>query len=270
MFARLKIVLELWREIMKRGWKYLWCLIAVMGLVSVPAGAADVDAGQKKPLTMKEMGKMSSAQLIERTDATAEEDYEAGLIAYGRQEFVEAQGLFERAAKKGNIKALGKYAEILNRAGFVNEAAAAYLQAANRGDADAQFSLAAMYMDLNSYDLKDITAKARPAEARKWLLKAAEQGHAGAIGLLVDAYVHGGLGLTDAERSDAVVLEWINKGADINNATALTALADAYKNGKYGLPIDLKQADEWGEKAKAAIGMAEKKKVEKPKRKRRL
>jgi TPR repeat protein len=256
---------------MMRGWKYLWCLITVMSLVSVPAGAANVDGGQKKPLTEEEMGKMTSAQLINRTDATADEDYEAGQIAYGRQEFVEAQGLFERAAKKGNIKALGKYAEILNRAGFVNEAAAAYLQAANRGDADAQFALAAMYLDLNSYDLKDINAKARPTEARKWLLKAAEQGHAGAIGLLVDAYVHGGLGLTDAERSDAVVLEWINKGADINNATALTALSQAYREGKYGLAVDTKLADEWGEKAKAAIGVAEKKeKTEKPKRKRRL
>ena len=246
---------------MRRGWKCLWCLIVIMAIASAQAVAADVDTGKKKPLTPQEMGRMTSAQLLLRTDATGDEDYEAGLIAYGRQEIVEAQGLFERAAKKGNIKALGKYAEILNKAGFVNEAAAAYLQAAKRGDAESQFNLAAMYMDFNSYDLKDISTRQRTDEARKWLEKAAEQGHAGAVGLLMEAYVHGGLGMTDAERTDATVLEWINKAVDLNNASAMSYLSDAYRHGKYGLAVDIKLANEWDKKAKAALGVVQKKKV---------
>lgn len=254
---------------MRRGWKYVVGLLLVMLWSSVAVAAPDTGVTQQKPLTKEQMYKMSSAVLLRRADATAEEDYQAGTIAYDRAELVEAQGLFERAAKKGHTGAMDRYAEILSRAGFINEAAASYRQAAELGDANAQFSLASMYMDLNSYDLKDVSAAARPGEARKWLVKAAEQGHASAISLLASAYVNGGLGLTDADRSDAEILKWLKQAANVGDSSSMGKLAEAYRNGQYGLAVDVDLAKEWDKKANEAFGIKqEEKQVVKRKKKR--
>jgi len=263
---------EFWREGMMLGWKRgLWLMVLSCW---VPVAVADLFVGgvtgraesgvagsaEKKPT--------SSADFFFRQDAAPEEDYQAGIIAYNRNELIEAQGIFERAANKGHTGAMVRLAEILDRSGFVAEAARMYLKAAEFGNADAQFGLGGMYMDLNAYDLNQLGAKADPLAARKWFTLAAEQGHADALKLITGVYIGGGMGITDAERSDTEVLKWINLAIDkIKDADAMDALAAAYRTGKYGLAVDPKLADEWVAKAKKTRGIKEEE-VKKKKKKR--
>jgi TPR repeat protein len=250
-----------------QGFKFGVCLLVMLCWASVAVGATDAGSEPKQPLTYEQMKKMSAADLLRRTDATAEEDFEAGNIAMDRMEVVEAQGLYERAGKKGHSGAMVKYGDLMNRAGFIDDARSAYRHAAELGDPAGQYNLGAMYMDLGNYDWNDLDSKARPLEARKWILKAAEQGYKDAINVMALSYAEGGLGLTDAERTDAEVLKWINKSADLGNGAAMDWLAEAYRKGKYGLKVDTALAKEWATKAKLAYGIKEKK--EKVQRKRR-
>ncbi len=252
---------------MMRGFRLGICLMALLSWSSAGVGATDADSKQQKPLTLKQMYKMTSAQLLNRT-ATAEEDYLAGQIAYDRGEIVEAQGMFERAAKRGHTGAMVKYADILSRAGFMKDAYASYRQAAELGDPEAQFNLAAMYLDLGNYDWKNIDSKVNEVEARKWLMMAAEQDYPDAINLAASIYASGGLGLADAERTDAEVLKWVRKSAELGTGTSMQILATAYRKGKYGLAVDKKLADEWDAKANKAFGVKEREK--KKARKKRL
>lgn len=224
-------------------------------------GAEAVDPG---------LYKKNSGRMLKEVGGDAKEDYEAGIIAYDRAEIVESQGLFERAASKGHVKAMVRLGEILERAGFVAEAATWYRKAADLGDADAQFSLGSMYLDISSFNGSKVFAQPDLVQARKWFVLAANQGHEEAISALMHAYVDGGLDLTKEERSDAEILKWIKRGADAGIPSAMNVLAEAYRAGKYGLGADTKQADEMADKAKKAQGIKEEEKKEEKKRKRRL
>jgi len=210
----------------------------------------------------------SSADFLYRLDATPEEDYQAGMLAYKRGELIEAQGIFERAANRGHVGAMSRFAEMLDRSGFVRESVTWYLKAAQLGDADAQYSLGSMMLDLNNYDLTKIGVKTDPIAARKWIMLAAEQGHPEAIKIILLAYVGGGLGLTEADRSNAEVVKWIDIAIDkFNDSEAMDALAVAYRTGKYGFEADPKLADEWAAKARKVRGDKEEE-VKKKKKKR--
>jgi len=221
-----------------------------VGGVTGKAESGVVDSKSKKPTT--------SAEYLFRQDATPEEDYQAGLIAYNRNELIEAQGIFERAANRGHVGAMVSLAEILDRSGFINDAVKWYIKAAQLGNANAQYSLGSMMLDLNDYDLTKIGVKTDVVAARKWLILAAEQGHAEAIKVIFVAYFAGGLGLTEAERSNAEVIKWIDIAIDkFEDAEAMDALATVYRLGKFGFEIDTKQADEWAAKARKARGQKE-------------
>jgi TPR repeat protein len=240
---------------MMRGNIFRICLLFI--LLGTSAAYGDTDAVQKKPLTLMDMYKMNSADLLRRPDATAEEDYLAGQIALSRGEIVEAQGMFERAAKKGHTGAMVKYADILARAGFMKDAIESYRQAANLGDPAGQFNLGAMYLDLGNYDWKNLDSKANDVEARKWIMKAAEQDYPDAVNLIASIYASGGMGLTDAERTNAEILKWLHKSADLGTGTAMDKLSEAYTKGLFGLSVDQKLADEWAAKAKKVYGVKE-------------
>ncbi len=253
---------------MMRGYKFWVCLMVILGWSSVAVGATSAAPEEKKPLTVEQMYKMDSADLLRRTDATAEEDYQAGKIAMERGETVEAQGMFERAAKKGHTGAMIKYGEVLARAGFMKEAVASYRQAAELGDPEGEFLLGSMYLDLGNYNWQDPGVKIDSKEAFKWIKMAAEQDYAQAINLMASAYASGGFGLTDAERTNEEILKWLHKSADFGDGTAMDKLADAYREGKFGLTVDEKMADDWHLKATKAYGMKEHKKTKA--RKKRL
>ena len=254
---------------LKRGlWMVImscWASVAVadlfVGGVTGKPPSGEAGAAPKKPT--------SSAEFLFRQDATPEEDYQAGIIAYNRNELIEAQGIFERAANKGHAGAMTRLAEILDRSGFVKEAAGWYLKAAQLGYAEAQYGLGMMYMDLNAYDLTQTGVKADPVTARKWFELAAEGGHEGALKLVVDAYINGSLGLTAAELTDAAVLKWINMSIDkANDPDAMAALAVAYHKGKYGFKVDEKLAKVWEAKADKARGIKKEEEAKKKKKKR--
>ncbi len=243
-------------------WKRGLCLIALsccipvaiadlhVGGVTGKAESGVADSAPKKP--------RSSADFLFRMDATPEEDYQAGIVAYDRNELIESQGIFERAAKKGHTGAMVRLADLLDRAGFVAEAAGWYMKAAEAGNADAQYKLGSMYMDLNAYDLTKSGVKTDPVTARKWLVRAAEQGNPESIKLVADAYITGGLGLTEAEQTDAEVLKWIDIAIEkISDPDAMEALAVIYRKGKFGFEANKQLADEWVAKARFARGIKE-------------
>jgi TPR repeat protein len=213
----------------------------------------------------------TSADFLFRMNATPEEDYQAGLIAFKRGELIEAEGIFERAAKKGHTGAMVRLAEMLDRYGFVREALTWNLKAARLGNADAEYKIGQMYMDLNDYDLKRKESKIDPVSAYKWFKMSAEGGNKDAIALIASAYVAGAKdkGISDAERTDAEILKWVNQDITVNDSVAsMQVLAKAYREGKYGLAVDTKKADEWDAKIRAITGAKDDSK--KKKKKQRL
>jgi len=226
-----------------RAWKFGLCLMLLqcgLPLAAVAAGEAP-----------------NSAAMLRRLDASPQEDYDAALVAYNRGELIEAQGIFERAANRGHAGAMIELAGILERSGFNSDAAVWYRKAAELGDADGQFRLGSMYLDWDAYDKSKPGVTLDFASARKWFLLAAEQGHRAAIGIVASAYVGGGLGLGEQERSDAEVLKWIRRAIDVDNAEAMDAMAGAYRTGKYGMEVDLQEADAWEARAAELRGIKE-------------
>ena len=111
-------------------------------------------------------------------------------------------------------------------------------EAANSGDADAQFKLGQYYSD---YENADKNYK----EAAKWLGKAAEQGHAEAqfeLGKLLLT------GLVEENNKDMIVeaVKWFRNSAEQGYGKAQMRLGDFYENGLEGVvPQNLPEALKW-------------------------
>lgn len=106
-------------------------------------------------------------------------------------------------------------------------------EAANSGDADAQFKLGQYYS-------VDENADKNYKEAAKWLGKAAEQGHAEA------QFKYGWLLHTDivGEANIIEAVKWLRKSAEQGYGKAQMQLGDLYENG-VGVPRDLSEAVRW-------------------------
>lgn len=115
-------------------------------------------------------------------------------------------------------------------------------QAAESGDAEAQFKLGALYA--NGKGVKQ-DSKA----AAQWLRKAARQGHCAAQTLLGWCYA-GGNGVS---KNPAEALEWYSKAAEQGDTDAMCSLADLYLEGQPGIERNARQALAWYERA-ANIG----------------
>jgi TPR repeat protein len=111
-------------------------------------------------------------------------------------------------------------------------------QAAEGGDAEAQFKLGALYA--NGKGVKQ-DSKA----AAKWLRKSAKQGFFPAQTLLGWCYA-GGNGVSQ-DMGDA--LEWYSKAAEQGDADAMCSLADIYIQGQAGIEQNTRAALDWYEKA---------------------
>ena len=183
--------------------------------------------------------------------AAPEDDYRAGSQAYRGGDVVQAMARLKASADAGYAPAQSLLGYILNQAEFNDEAVAYYRKAAAQGDAEGEFGLGSMYAAGEG-------VKRDPAEARKWITRAAEKGHVPAVRLLAQGYIKGELGIDEAERGSADALRWVRRAADAGDAPALEQLALAYRTGAYGLGVDLKQAEEFAAKARAAKGVAEK------------
>lgn len=176
-----------------------------------------------------------------------EEDYQAAIKADKAGEVVEAVKLFKRAADRGHAAAQLEVGEIIKYGSGFKMAVEYYHKSAEQGYAAGQLGLGLVYTEPGVY--QDF------AEARKWVILAADQEYAPAIHEMARSYILGGMGLDENARSGPDALKWIKRAADIKYPLAIQTLADAYRLGKYGLEIDLKQAGEWDAKYKEAAGI---------------
>lgn len=183
--------------------------------------------------------------------AAPEDDFRAGSQAYRAGDVVQAMALLKKSADAGHAPSQSLLAYILDKAEFNDEAVAYYRKAAEQGDPEGEFGLGSMYAAGEG-------VKRDPAEARKWITRAAEKGHATAINSLAEAYIKGGLGIDETQRNSADALRWVRRAADSGNVPAMGQLAVAYRNGAYGLAVDLKQAEALDAKVRAARGVVEK------------
>lgn len=183
--------------------------------------------------------------------ATPEDDYRAGSAAYRGGDVVQAMALLKKSADAGHAQSQSLLAYILNQAEFNDEAVAYYRKAAAQGDPDGEFGLGSLYAAGEG-------VKRDPAEARRWIERAAEKGHAAAINSLAQAYIGGELGITEMQRNGAEALRWVRRAADSGYLPAMTRLASAYRTGAYGLAVDLKQAEALDAKGRALRGVPEK------------
>lgn len=105
--------------------------------------------------------------------------------------------------------------------------------AADKGDADAQYHLAECYAVGTG-----VTPDA--AKAATWYAKAAQQGHAQAQCVLGACYAEG----RGVEQDYCQALAWFSKAARRGHSEAQTHLGNRHANGE-GVPLDLETAVKW-------------------------
>lgn len=176
------------------------------------------------------------------------EDYAEGTKQYAAGDLIAAMPYLQRAADAGHAAAQAAMGEILDQADSADEAIGYYRKSAAQGNADGQFGLGTMLA-------AGQVAPKNPAEAHKWIVLAAEQGHKLAINELALAYINGGLDIPENSRQSTEALRWIRAAADGGYLTAMEKMAAAYRNGELGLGIDTKAADQWAEKVRKARGI---------------
>lgn len=169
--------------------------------------------------------------------AGVQEDYDLGFKRYQEGDVVGAMTPLRRASGAGHLKSMVLLAEILDRSEFDEEAVGWYRKAAEQGELDGMFGYGAMLAAGEG-------VKKNPAEARRWMLKAAEAGHLQAANVIAEAYLRADLGYTEADRSSAEALRWIKAAAKNDFLPAVDALAEAYRTGRnLGIQPDLQQAE---------------------------
>lgn len=184
--------------------------------------------------------------------AGVEEDYAAGLLSYQRADFATAIPVLRKAADAGHAQAQALLASILDAADQDEEAVAYYRKAAAAGNLDGIFGLGTM-IAAGEGVAKNV------GEARKLYIRAAEAGHKPAIAALAAGYIHGDLGIPEAERKGAEALKWITLAADDGLVTAMETLEVAHRTGGYGLAVNIAKADEYKKKLDALKGVKERK-----------
>ena len=190
--------------------------------------------------------------------AAPEDDFRVGSEAFRRGDVVEAMALLKKPADAGHAPSQALLAYILDKAEFNDEAVGYFRKAAAQGDRDGEFGLGSMYAAGEG-------VKRDPVEARNWITRAAEKGHANAINALAQAYINGDLGIGEAQRTGPEALRWVRRAADAGFLPAVTNLAQAYRTGGYGLTISAEQAALLDAKARALSGAVEKKSTKKGK-----
>jgi TPR repeat protein len=178
------------------------------------------------------------------------EDYEEGAKHYARGDLIAAMPPLRKAADAGNAQAQAMLAEIFAQSDSGAEAVAYYRKAALQGNAAGEFGLGAMLAGGEGAP-KDV------AEGRKWITRAAEQGHKQAINELALAYMNGNLDIPAETRGGDEAMRWIRAAADNGFLPAMERLALAYRNGELGLSADAKAASQWDEKVRKVLGLRE-------------
>jgi len=109
----------------------------------------------------------------------------------------------------------------------------AFFNAAQQGDAKAQYELGYLYVNDRNYD-----------EAMKWYLKSAKQQYAPAQAGVGWLYY-----IKDTQESDKKAVEWFRLAVEQNNADGQYLLGLMYAKGRGGLPKDSQEAERWYQRA---------------------
>lgn len=152
-----------------------------------------------------------------------------------------------QAAEQGNAEAQFALAKALETgAGLerdVGQAAQWYRRAAEQGHAPALFHLGAMHA-------RGEGAERDYPEAVRLYRKAADLGYRDAIYPVAYAYENG----IGVEKDPAEALKWYRRSAEQGVSFAMNRIARAYAFGELGLSPDPALAEEWRAKEKAAAG----------------
>lgn len=174
--------------------------------------------------------------------ASPQDDFSAGQKAFDAGDVVGSIPLLRRAADTGHAPAQALLGYVYDYSEFDEDAADYYRRAADQGNADGQFGLGSM-LSIGKGIKKD------PAEARRWIKLAAEQGHKLAINGMAAAYLNGQLDIAENERQGEEALRWVRRAADNAYMPAIEALIVAYRTGGFGLTADAAAADRLQAKA---------------------
>lgn len=168
--------------------------------------------------------------------ADAEQEYKEGHEKWASGDLIGALPLLRKAADAGHAPAQALYGYLLDEADNDVDAADYYRRAADQGNPDGALGLAGLYFAGDGGLDKNQQA------ARELLEKAASTGHAQAT-INLSHYYAIGLGVGESEKVPAEALKWIQKAADLNDLPSLKRLERAYREGNLGLSIDPKKAD---------------------------
>jgi TPR repeat protein len=179
---------------------------------------------------------------------SAPQSIDAAIVAYQKQQYATALKLFEAAAQKGDREAQHTLAFMYRdgRGTKRNDtkAIAWYRKAAEQGYAPAEYNLGLMYAQGEG-------AKPDPAAAQTWFRRAAEHGSVEAQVKLAE------IAIFDEKYEEALL--WFSKAADQNDADAAFNVGSLYYMGQ-GVAKDEAKATEYYRRA-ARLGMPEAKNV---------
>jgi TPR repeat protein len=151
--------------------------------------------------------------------AGPQEDAELAEKELQKGDLMAATELWRKAAQQGYAPAQVRFAEVLDKAEFDEEAVQWYRKAAEQGYAAGELGLAEMYM-------KGEGVAKDPAQARLYLLRAAKQNHVPAMVLMVMFHMYGELGFPiDMEQAKM----WDDKVYAINGTRRIKPDANAEK-----------------------------------------
>ena len=179
---------------------------------------------------------------------SAPQSIDAAIVAYQKQQYATALKLFEAAAQKGDREAQHTLAFMYRdgRGTKRNDtkAIAWYRKAAEQGYAPAEYNLGLMYAQGEG-------AKPDPAAAQTWFRRAADHGSVEAQVKLAE------IAIFDEKYEEALL--WFSKAADQNDADAAFNVGSLYYMGQ-GVAKDEAKATEYYRRA-ARLGMPEAKNV---------
>ena len=110
---------------------------------------------------------------------------------------------------------------------FDNENYESVFEAANKGNADAQYELALMYYH-GDFDADGVATHYHDIQAFEWCGKAADQGHADAQFILGIMHFRAG-----GQKNEAIAIDFYNKAADQGHANAQHIIAQRFYEGRF-------------------------------------
>lgn len=189
------------------------------------------------------------ASYAQPSSADIEEAYNRGRLAWDDGDLINTMIILRMPADNGHAEAQALLGFIFDQSEDDAIAADYYRKSASQGNLEGMYGLAGFLISGDGGVKVDIPA------ARALYERSAEMRHAPSIGVMVESYVSGGLGVTEEERNGPSALNWYTIGAEIGIVKAFEQLIDANRNGKLGLAKNPEEADRLQAKMSSVLGI---------------